>query len=104
MPGALGLVVIDSFALRTPLITSNLATHSPEFDYLENHENSHITSFDINSYTKGVVSTLNNEQYLEKIKLGCDTAAKLYTLPVMVERFANGIEQCLWTQRMKQTT
>jgi glycosyltransferase involved in cell wall biosynthesis len=104
MPGALGLVVIDSFALRTPLITSNLATHSPEFDYLENHENSHITSFDINSYTKGVVSTLNNEQYLEKIKLGCDTAAKLYTLPVMVERFANGIEQCLWTQKIKQTT
>lgn len=104
MPGALGLVVIDSFALRTPLITTSLETHSPEFDYLENHENAHITDFDVTSYTKGVVSTLNNEKYLEKIKLGCDAASKLYTLPVMVERFADGIEQCLLTQNTKRTT
>ena len=35
VPGPLGLVVLDSFALETPLVGSTSVDHGPEIDYLE---------------------------------------------------------------------
>ena len=39
MPGLVGLVVVDSFALGVPMITTDYPFHSPEIDYLENGVN-----------------------------------------------------------------
>jgi len=38
MPGAVGLVVLDSFALGKPMVTTQLTTHGPEIDYFTNEE------------------------------------------------------------------
>jgi L-malate glycosyltransferase len=44
MPGLVGLGILDSFALQTPIVTTNFPFHSPEFSYLVNGENGIITA------------------------------------------------------------
>ncbi|RMD61178.1 glycosyltransferase, partial [Candidatus Parcubacteria bacterium] len=39
MPGLVGLVILDSFATQTPMITTNFPYHSPEIEYLQSGDN-----------------------------------------------------------------
>ena len=39
MPGAVGLTILDTFALETPLITTRLSDHGPEIEYLRPEQN-----------------------------------------------------------------
>ncbi|GHA06009.1 hypothetical protein GCM10008090_14560 [Arenicella chitinivorans] len=95
MPGALGLVVIDSFVSSTPMVTTEIETHSPEFDYLISGENSLITKVDIDEFSKQVVMLFKDQGLHARLQEGGRASATQFTLANMVERFAIGIENTL---------
>jgi len=97
LPGLVGLAVIDSFALETPLVTVDLTYHSPEIEYLVDGVNGiklpeRTTP---KEYAESVASLLRNNLLRERLQQGCRMSAKNYTLETMVERFADGIFKAL---------
>lgn len=94
MPGAVGLGILDSFALQTPMITTNLPFHGPEIEYLENGVNGIITENNFEDYTQQVIELFKTEKYKELTE-SCVKHADVYTVEKMVENFKNGILQCL---------
>ena len=65
MPGIVGLGILDSFALETPIITTFHSQHSPEIEYLENGINGKITRNTLEDYSETVTDTLKTNKYLE---------------------------------------
>ena len=94
MPGAVGLGILDSFALQTPIVTTYGSFHGPEIDYLETGKNGVITNNNIEDYTRSIITILREDSYLELIK-GCVNSATKYTMGNMVKNFTNGILECL---------
>lgn len=94
MPGLVGLVAIDSFLYRRPLITSDAGEHSPEIAYLEHEKNSLIDkgSPTSRSYANLLMRFLDDPQLRETLVQGCNQSAQEYTMENMVKRFCDGIE------------
>jgi glycosyltransferase involved in cell wall biosynthesis len=95
MPGAIGLVAVDSFIGRCPLFTTELAYHGPEIAYLRSGYNGCMTADDVESYAQAVARHLTQPQVLDGLKAGCDESARKYSLSAMVANFASGVERCL---------
>ena len=94
MPFSVGLGVLDSFAMETPMITTINSYHGPEIDYLENGINGILCRDNIDEYSNIVIDTLKSGKYLTLIK-GCRESVKKYTLETMVENFTDGVLSCL---------
>jgi L-malate glycosyltransferase len=94
MPYYVGLGLLDSFALETPIITTSNPFHGPEIDYLENGINGFMTEDNIDDYSAKVVETLKNRSYLNLIP-ECRSSAERITLEAMVENFKEGVLSCL---------
>ena len=95
MPGLVGLAVLDSFALETPMITTTYPFHSPEIEYLIDGQNGRMTADDLSSYVDCVSEVLKSPVQLERLRAGCRAAHPLYTLEAMVDRFAGGVCRAL---------
>lgn len=93
MPGLVGLAVVDSFAVEVPLVTVDLPYHSPEIEYLRHGENGLIlpTDTEPEAYAAAVADLLSDGVRLERLRAGCRSAATVYTLEAMVDRFADGV-------------
>ena len=94
MPRLVGLCILDSFAMETPIITTEHPYHGPKIDYLENGINGIITRDDINIYCDSIINTFRNFRYKALIQAGKLSAEK-YTVEQMSENFKNGILACL---------
>lgn len=94
MPGEVGLGILDSFALETPIITTLDNAHGPEIEYLENGKNGIITANELEEYSQRIINVLKNEEYFKLIE-GCKNSASVLTVEKMVQNFKNGILQCL---------
>ena len=95
IPGSVGLAVLDGIALETPLITTNIASHGPEIDYLVDGVNGSIVK-ESNSpsvYAFQVSSLLKNDKARERMIKGCRATKEKYTIEEMVERFTEKEEQ-----------
>jgi glycosyltransferase involved in cell wall biosynthesis len=99
MPGLVGLAVLDSFALETPMITTTYPFHSPEIEYLVDGENGRITANDLGSYVDRVASLLVSPRELAALREGCRAAYPRYSLDEMIRRFAEGITAALGMAR-----
>jgi glycosyltransferase involved in cell wall biosynthesis len=97
MPGLVGLAVVDAFALEVPLVTVDLPYHSPEIAYLHHGENGLKlpAETDPEGYAGAVADLLADGVRLERLRAGCRSAAKVYTLEAMVDRFADGVVEAL---------
>lgn len=94
-PGGIGLVIVDSFVMRTPLITTDLPIHGPEIAYLSNHVNGVMTEYDTRNYATAVVEYLRSPLRQAIMRDACALSAKKYTLENMVTNFSSGVLQCL---------
>ncbi len=94
MPGLVGLGILDSFALQTPIITTNYEYHSPEVEYLVNGQNGVVTENTLEEYSQTIIEILKNNKYFDLID-GCKISAQKYTIEKMVSNFKSGILQCL---------
>lgn len=97
LPGLVGLAILDSFALETPMVASCSAEHSPEIDYLQDEVNGLLVddhgSAEI--YAKAVAGLLTDEDLRMRLLQGCRDAQHRYTVEEMASRFAGGIVEAL---------
>jgi glycosyltransferase involved in cell wall biosynthesis len=91
MPGLVGLSVLDSFALGTPMITTKYPFHSPEIDYLEDGENGLISNDNLTNYAQTVRDALADPGILSSLRNKGRISAQRYTVEAMVSNFAEGI-------------
>lgn len=90
MPGLVGLGVLDSFALETPMVTTNYEFHSPEIEYLEDGKNGVVVANAVEDYADAIVKLLLSKSY-ERMLAHCKTSAEKYTVEKMVENYKTGI-------------
>ncbi|NBQ92958.1 MAG: glycosyltransferase [Micrococcales bacterium] len=95
IPGRVGLVTIDSFAARKPIVTSPDPFHPPEIEYLVNGRNAIISeNLTPESYGLAILKSLERGTYLNLVE-GCGISHENYTLDSMVESFVDGVTRCL---------
>jgi glycosyltransferase involved in cell wall biosynthesis len=96
MPGLVGLAVLDSFALTTPMVTTAVTFHSPEIEYLTPDRGVVLPDPDnVTAYAAEVVSLLHDERRLEAMRRACDAASRVYTIEAMAANFADGVTRAL---------
>jgi L-malate glycosyltransferase len=95
LPGAVGLNIVDSFALLTPLITTDNGSHGPEIVYLENGQNGVMTENTKEAFIDGVIRVIEDKAYLVQLIKGCVKARGWYTVEHMAANFADGICRAL---------
>ena len=61
LPGGVGLHIVDSFAMETPIITTESTTHGVEIDYLKNFDNGIMTKNDLKSYTDTIIRVCHDK-------------------------------------------
>jgi glycosyltransferase involved in cell wall biosynthesis len=93
LPGAVGLAVLDSFALGVPLVTVAERFHGPEIAYLEDGRNGLILPgvTDAAGYASAVAHLLCDRDRLTVLRDGCAAAGGIYTMEEMVRRFTAGL-------------
>jgi glycosyltransferase involved in cell wall biosynthesis len=99
-PGAVGLAVVDAFAVGIPLITTDNGMHGPEICYLETGKTGFITAVDSQSYTEAAVDVLADSQRLQQIKCAVEKSGAEYSVEKMAEHFTAGIRLCLAEQSL----
>ena len=97
VPGVVGLVIVDAFALEVPLVTTDVTGHGPEIDYLRDGVNGIMVraNDDPGRYASVVADLLKNEPKRRHLIVGCEASQQTYTLDNMVNRFTEGIQQSL---------
>lgn len=97
VPASLGLGVLDSFALRTPIVTVDGKNHGPEFSYLDHDKNAIVLGNNCTSeqYASQVVNILQDERRRLMLVNEGDNALQNYSVENMAGRFAEGIFQAL---------
>lgn len=100
MPGLVGLAVLDSFALETPLVTLADSPHSPEIEYLSHRVNGVIVDVDgasapAEAFADAVLEVLSDDDCFDRLIQGCRQAAADYTIEAMVRSFGEGIMMAL---------
>ncbi|MEV0090192.1 glycosyltransferase family 4 protein [Streptomyces sp. NPDC050738] len=100
VPGAVGLVAVDSFALGAPVVTTRQAAHGPEFEYLEDGRNALIVDGgDPGAYADALTGLLTRPERLWAMSANCRADAARYTVEEMARRFADGVEGLTYARR-----
>jgi glycosyltransferase involved in cell wall biosynthesis len=95
MPGRVGLVVLDAFAGALPLLSTRLAIHGPELDYLVEDSNGLLCEPDAAAFADMTTSLLLDRNRLKRLQAGALAASSRYTIENMAENFRTGIHGCL---------
>jgi len=97
MPGLVGLVILDAFALGTPLITTTSPDHGPEISYLKNNINGMIIRNDVDPlpYASAIIDLFRDQEKIDLLIEGCRAASKYYTVEAMIDNFAEGIMKAI---------
>lgn len=95
IPGAIGLVALDSMTAGTPIVTTNFRHHGPEFDYLTDGMTAVVTADDPDSYAAGLIAFLRDERRRVEMSVRCQHDAQIYTLDSMVSSFVAGLNSAL---------
>jgi len=95
LPGAVGLAVLDAFAMKTPMLTTDYPYHGPEVEYIENDVNGMVTEDNLDKYASHVIDILKDETRYAELVEGCINSSPKYTVEKMVENFSTGILKCL---------
>jgi hypothetical protein len=77
------------------MITTEESRHGPEIAYLMDGVNGLIVRGESSKYADAVIALFNDRSRLESIKQAALLDAQRYTLDNMVNRFVDGIEQCV---------
>lgn len=95
IPGAIGLVALDSMVAGTPIVTTAFPHHGPEFDYLADGITAIVTTDNIACYAAGLTAFLSDRTRQKDLRARCLIEAEAYTLDLMVCRFLAGIKSAL---------
>ncbi len=106
MPGLVGLVVLDSFALGVPMITTDYPYHSPEISYLKDGENGLIVKPwpDPEEYARRAVELFRNPDRIALLARNALADAERYSVERMSANFANGVLKALSAPKFRRRT
>lgn len=93
LPGAMGLAVLDSFALETPIVTTKYPYHGPEYEYLIDGYNGIVTNDNMEDYVKAVSDLMNDDERLNLLKRNCVLSGTQYSIENMAVNFVGGIKK-----------
>jgi L-malate glycosyltransferase len=93
LPGLVGLVAVDSFALGIPIVTTDYPHHAPEVSYLDDGVNAIIVKpwHNVQQYATAVVDLLSDEVTRARLVQACLDDSTRYTVEEMASRVANGV-------------
>lgn len=93
IPGAVGLAVVDCFALGLPIITTAYPYHGPEFAYIINGENGIVVDNwkCVESYARAVTNCFDDCDLHAYLAAGALTSGRELTIENMSDRFVNGV-------------
>ncbi len=93
MPGGVGLIILDSFALGVPMVTTDTHLHGPEIEYLRNGENGVLVECggSHQEYADAVIRLLRNPAEIRRLKTGAIASTGHYSIQNMAKNFANGV-------------
>ena len=93
MPGGVGLVVVDSFALGVPMVTTDTHFHGPEIDYLKSGKNGFLVECgdNVEAYAAEVVRLFQCPHELHLLRQGALDSVPEHSIERMVENFAAGV-------------
>ncbi|WP_395703429.1 glycosyltransferase family 4 protein [Aquabacterium sp.] len=94
-PGLVGLGILDAFACRIPMVTTDCGIHSPEICYLESGVNGLMTANDEAAYVEAVLQLLTNPEQRARLAQGLQASARRYTIENMAGHFCDGILRCI---------
>jgi len=96
-PAAVGLVVLDAFALGLPVVTARASNHGPEIEYVVDGVNGLVVDRPAADpeYAEAVIRVLTESDLHDRLLEGCRDAAGQYTVEETAARFADGILRCL---------
>jgi L-malate glycosyltransferase len=96
VPGPVGLVIVDSFAARAPIVTIDKSPHSPEVEYLQDGVNGRLLATgSAKQYAEAVTQLLMDRSLRKRLEDGCVRSSRKYTVETMVTNFASGIMAAL---------
>ena len=95
LPGAIGLVALDSMVAGTPIVTTDFPHHGPEFDYLADGVTAVVTTDSVASYAAGLVAFLGERPRQKAMSDRCRIEAQTYTLDRMVCNFLMGLTSAM---------
>lgn len=98
MPGRVGLAAVDSFAIATPIVTTQWDWHAPEFEYL-NDGNSVTTQNSVDEYVAAVLGLMADSRSLTVLQAGSAEAGSHYSIADMARNFGDGCAQLLSSPR-----
>jgi len=98
-PGLVGLAILDAFTATLPLITSNIANHSPEIEYLQHGFNGVMTAPFEDDYAQAVVDILNAPEILLQMRKNAQTSGSHFSIENMAEHFVAGIQNYFKLQK-----
>ena len=99
-PGLVGLGILDSFALRLPMVTTDCKLHSPEIAYLESGRNGLMVQDSLESFVSGVADIMTNPALRASMADACEDDSTLYSIDSMSNNFCDGILKACNFQRI----
>lgn len=91
IPGRVGLVAVDSFSARRPIVTTNHQHHAPEYEYLTDRVNCLVAEDTQHGFADALVTALTDETLLSSLRASCDRSYDQFSLEAMINNFATGI-------------
>lgn len=97
MPGLVGLAILDAFAAGCPLVTTAIAYHSPEIEYLRDGENGLIVEDwqRPKAYADAVAGLLTDADLQARLSAAARRDCETYSIERMAAAFAEGIRRAL---------
>lgn len=100
MPGGVGLVILDSFALGVPMVTTDTTLHGPEIDYLRDGVNGVLIPCgdSVTTYAEQVAELLLDKATLVRLRDGAIASGTHYSIEKMTLNFVDGIIRVITTK------
>ncbi|MDP4013814.1 MAG: glycosyltransferase family 4 protein [Candidatus Nanopelagicales bacterium] len=92
IPSWIGLVAVDSITAGVPIVTRTGASHSPEAEYLDEGNSVWLPgSVTPRQFADACAQLLGDQQRLDALRLGCESAAPQHSLARASGAFAEGV-------------
>lgn len=93
IPGAIGLVALDSLVAGVPIVTTDSAMHGPEFGYLRPEVTAVVSTSE--DYAKSLAGFLADDETRKRMAAKCRDDAQQYGIEQMVARYLSGLHAAL---------
>jgi glycosyltransferase involved in cell wall biosynthesis len=90
-PGRVGLIAVESMAMRLPIITTTGTRHGPEYEYLSPGRDSVECEAIASTITSAMIELADDPELAARLSTAIGEKSEAYTLQHMVDRYADAL-------------